>query len=399
MRERIKIQNFGAIKNGYLRDNGYLTMNKVTVLTGPQASGKSTVAKLFSLFTWLEKSIVRGETSVDYVAKYNRFVKVYCAYHGLTNYFSPATYIDYLGKACRMTYKDGKFSIDVLLTQNDYVRPKVMYIPAERNLISVLDNAENVKGLPDSMVTLLSRYVTACKRSGTRIQLPLENVSFRYDKLNKIAWIEDGGHSLRLNETASGIQSLTPLFVVLDDLAHHLQESSSKSIKEQNTINKRVEELLADPTLSPEVRKALLAQVTDVSNKRLVSVVEEPEQNLFPTSQREMINSLLSINSAVGNQLLLTTHSPFVINYLALAIKAADIAKDDTDNVSKLSKVVPSTAMVAAEDINVYDIDAHGAIHDVLVNDGVLTDDNVLNHYLQESNDLFNDLLDIEEDC
>ncbi len=397
MNIKLKIQHFGSIKNGYAGDNGYLDMNKVTVITGPQASGKSTVAKLFSLFSWLEKALIRGEYSEDYVVKYNRFVKQFCAYHGLVNYFKKETYIDYWGLAYRMTYENEQFSVSSQQDKHEYMRPKVMYIPAARILISVLEDAENVKGLPESMGTLLSRYITACKRMNAEVMLPLKNMTFRYDKLNKIAWVDNGEQPLHLSETASGIQSLTPLYVVLDDLSRHLSEpTSNKSYKEKDIINKRVEELLKDSSLSPDTLKALLAQVTDVDNKCLISVIEEPEQNLFPSSQRDMLNSLLAINSAEGNRMLITTHSPFVINYLALAIKAAEVLKV-VDNVEKLDKIVPTPAAIEGESVSVYELNDRGEIHDVRISDGILSDENILNRYLQENNEQFNNLLDIEE--
>ncbi len=399
MGTKLKIQYFGAIKRGYLKDDGYMTMNKVTVLTGPQASGKSTVAKLFSLFAWLEKALVRGNVTEEYVTGRGRFAKQYCDYHGLSNYFNDDTYIDYCGVGYRMTYSEGKFTVVEQSSKSEYRRPKVMYVPAERNLISILDNAENVKNLPESLATFLARYIAACKRSSFMVQLPLKNLTFRYDQLNKIALVSDGEKSLHLSETASGIQSLTPLYIVLDDLARHLEESSSsRSIKEQDTINKRVEELLKDPSISSDALMALVNQVTDVTNKYLVSIVEEPEQNLFPSSQREILNSLLAINSASDNQMLITTHSPFIINNLALAIKAADIFdKVYPENIDRLDKIVPTPAVVDGKNVNVYELDGNGEIHDVNIVDGVLSDNNVLNVYLQENNDMFNELLDIEE--
>ena len=45
-----------------------------------------------------------------------------------------------------------------------------------------------------------------------------------------------------------------------------------------------------------------------------INVVEEPEQNLFPSSQRSILNSLLEFNNSVAeNQLIITTHSPYIL--------------------------------------------------------------------------------------
>ena len=43
---KIKIKNFGPIKEGYIENDGWIDVKKVTVFIGNQGSGKSTVAKL-----------------------------------------------------------------------------------------------------------------------------------------------------------------------------------------------------------------------------------------------------------------------------------------------------------------------------------------------------------------
>jgi len=57
---KIRIKNFGPIKEGFLEDDGFLDIKKVTIFIGNQGSGKSTVAKLISTMMWLEKALYRG---------------------------------------------------------------------------------------------------------------------------------------------------------------------------------------------------------------------------------------------------------------------------------------------------------------------------------------------------
>ena len=58
---KIRIKNFGPIKEGYIENGGWISIDKVTVFIGNQGSGKSTVAKLISTFSWIEKAIYRGD--------------------------------------------------------------------------------------------------------------------------------------------------------------------------------------------------------------------------------------------------------------------------------------------------------------------------------------------------
>ena len=50
---KIRIKNFGPVKEGYLEEDGWMDIKKVTVFIGNQGSGKSTVAKLISTFNTL----------------------------------------------------------------------------------------------------------------------------------------------------------------------------------------------------------------------------------------------------------------------------------------------------------------------------------------------------------
>ena len=50
---KIKIQNFGSLKD----NNSWIDLGKVTIFIGNQGSGKSTIAKLISTFTWVEKAL------------------------------------------------------------------------------------------------------------------------------------------------------------------------------------------------------------------------------------------------------------------------------------------------------------------------------------------------------
>src|ERR1700733_14179377 len=87
---KIKIKNFGPIKEGCLDDNGWIDIKKVTVFIGNQGSGKSTVAKLISTFTWMEKALTRGDYRVEDFEVEGVF-KEYCEYHKIENYFIDAS--------------------------------------------------------------------------------------------------------------------------------------------------------------------------------------------------------------------------------------------------------------------------------------------------------------------
>lgn len=399
MGKSLKIQNFGPIHKGYDRNDGYINFSKVMVLCGPQGAGKSCVAKLFSTFSWIEKALVRGDFSEKYITQYHRFVNNYCTYQNIQNYFNDGTFLHYQGDAYEMRYEHGALTVKAT-GRGEYLRPQITYIPAERNILSVLEKAENVKGLPAPLNTLMDEFTVASRSMKGSLELPINHVKYRYDKLNKMAWIESEEYALKLSETSSGMQSVTPLFVVLDYLGRNIgSKDTTKSQREREEIKKRIDELLKDDTLDVEARKLLISRISDTSNKCLLSVVEEPEQNLYPSSQRHILNALLAINSAEHNQLVITTHSPYIINYLSLAIKAETLlSKLSSCKMEQLDKIVPVASMVDGNDVNVLEITDDGRITDLAKYDGMPSDENALNRFLEECNDLFGQLLELEDD-
>lgn len=404
MSKKLKIENFGPIKGGYTENGGFIPISKVTIFCGSQGVGKSCIAKLCSTFSWLEKALVRGDFTSKYLTQYNRFVNVFCAFQNLRSYFTADTYLHYIGTAFDFVYDKGKLTVHPLEI-SDYNRPQIIYIPAERNLLGVIEEAENVKGIPQALASMLEVYNSACRNLKSDISLPINRVKFHYDALNRLAWIQSDGYKVRLNEASSGMQSLTPMYVVLDYLYRSVTENddsqkSSKSLKEKESIQKRINEILMDDTLSPNTRKLLIEQVADTSNKNLFCVVEEPEQNLFPSSQRNVLNSLLSFVSEKDSQLVMTTHSPYIINYMSLAIKACNIGKRQMNNEqkSRLVSIVPEKAWTDGQQVALYEINEDGRIERLETYDDMPSDNNFLNKYLEETNVLFSYLLELEDE-
>ncbi|MDR2810854.1 MAG: ATP-binding protein [Tannerellaceae bacterium] len=132
-----------------------------------------------------------------------------------------------------------------------------------------------------------------------------------------------------------------------------------------------------------------------------INIVEEPEQNLFPTSQWKMLQSLLEFNKMNnGNKLILTTHSPYLINYLTLAVKAGELKQQIKTNAQRnsLERIVPSEATIDAKDLSIYELDEQrGSIQPLKTYEGLPSDENRLNKMLDEGNELFAQLIEIQQ--
>ena len=284
--------------------------------------------------------------------------------------------------------------------------PKIIYIPSERNILTVLVDSENMKNLP-LMVSIL---VEECRKTRKALakkshKLPISNIQITYDQ-----------------NASSGIQSVTPLSIVSDYLSEEVNSPvlgniQSLSLTERESLRRCIKGASgSDESLELELNEAFdqLFKTGSVSgidndkavilktilnryfNSRFINIVEEPEQNLYPESRCMILYKLLEcLNSNTGNQLMITTHSPYMILYLTLSAKAKQLVSVGVP-ADRISHIVPECAMVSGDLITIYETDKSGNIRRLKPYDDLPSDENILNKEMSRFNDLFSDLLELE---
>jgi predicted ATPase len=410
---RIKIKNFGPIKKGFQENDGWLEIKRVTIFIGNQGSGKSTVAKLISTLSWLEKSLFRENSKKSDVKRKSKFKNYYCEYQNLKNYFHPNSEIEYEGDAFNFQFKDGRLDITDKRNQNEYAVPKIMYVPAERNFVSAVSQPEKLKYLPKPLYTFLDEFERSKQELSESIILPINNLKFKYDEKKSESKVIGENHELLLSEVSSGLQSSIPLYLVSKNLAEGINRDSDfsknkTSLKEMKALRDRVFKIITNNKLPEELRNAAIDILSSLTkNDCFMNIVEEPEQNLFPTSQWEILKSLLEFNNLnEDNKLLMTTHSPYIINYLTLAVKTNFVYEkvqnsNKRDELTKmLNKIVPIKSRVNSSETVIYELDERdGSIIELKDYQGLPSDENYLNLKMAESNEIFAQLLEIEDLC
>ncbi len=405
---KLKIKNVGPVKEGLRSDDGFMKFDGVTVFIGNQGSGKSTIAKIFSTMSWVEKALVRGDFKGSYLTQYNRFKKQ-LAYQNISNYLSDESEIEYIGEAYHLKYTEGKLEIEQREENGDYKFPKIMYVPAERNFVSSVDRPDLVKRLPSPLYTFLDEYEAAKQDLEGEVILPVNEVKFEYRKQNKKSWIVGADYKIELLEASSGFQSVVPLYLVTRHLTQVINENGNKtrreiSVDEEKKIRKEIDKIFANENISDDVRRVLLEKLSArFKYNCLINIVEEPEQNLYPTSQKSILFELLKYKNEVpNNKLILTTHSPYIINYLTLAIKADAVKKKGENNPNLLHKtasIVPLDSTVDTSLVALYQLDDAGNITELEKYKGLPSDENYLNEFLADFNKSFIELLETESQC
>ena len=140
------IKNIGPIKDVDI------TLNKVNVIIGPQSSGKSTINKIACYCTWVEKKVSLDQ-SFDFFLTGTNFLDRLVEFHKMKGYFRQESYIEFSSEVIKITYAYQADAIPTFewVNQYGYQRTKISYIPAERNVVSLIAGWEEVK-LPNNNI-------------------------------------------------------------------------------------------------------------------------------------------------------------------------------------------------------------------------------------------------------
>lgn len=401
----ITIRNFGAIKG----HGAPIKIKKVTFFIGNQGSGKSTVAKLIATFMWIEKALVRGDYDKKWIERKNKFKNTFLPYHRIENYLKENTFIQYEGEAYMITYEKGFLKIEEK-KNNNYSLPQIMYVPSERNFIAYVKSPKELKLSSEALKDFLTEFDNS-KGIVKNLELPINNAILDYDKLNDTLNLKGDDYKIKLTEASSGFQSFAPIYMVSSYLAKSVEKQSEVKVgmsgDEKDRFRKEVEKIYSSKELTEEQKNIAISVLSKKFNKTsFVNIVEEPEQNLFPTSQRDMLYSLLKINNEIpANKLIITTHSPYLVNYISVAVEAGNIRNEV--NKEQIGKIIPISALIKSDDLVIYELDEKGfdekeydenkVTVKLLGNyNGIPSDENMLNLQIDETNNLFADLLDLK---
>ncbi|RZK27636.1 MAG: ATP-binding protein, partial [Hymenobacter sp.] len=181
-----------------------------------------------------------------------------------------------------------------------YTNP--LYVPSERIFLSSISNSwaglmRDDIGLPPPLLDFANAYLQA-RLQISDLPISLLDVSYSHKKGEDYIILKNKKKPLRLHETASGIQSVTPLLVLLEHLSRNTEQAQS-------------------------------------------FIIEEPELNLYPTAQQGLLNWLVEKCTKGENDLTITTHSPYILSSCNLLLEAYKVAQLRPDLEDEIAAIVP----------------------------------------------------------
>ena len=339
--KRIIIRAFGPIKEADI------VLKDVNVIVGEQSIGKSCVLKVSCFCTWVEKRI-EIEQNAHRFEKNGVFVEELENFHRLNGYMQENTYIGYESDFIKFSYdKIHGFAYKWKDRRWEYKRPKVSYIPAERNLVAVIPNWFEVKSVAENIQDFMADWSDARKSVDNDKEILNLDVAYHYDEGNDKDFVKMAdGHYLPFTNVSSGLQSLIPLYIHLVNItSNNYREREDNSVKHKSERDKLIDSLIdyydknmgnsymknpnygkanAKESLdmeyipNPEMTNWTLGRYLNISRTHHCEVfLEEPEENLFPPTQQTLMRSLLKLlKRDDDNTLFISTHSPYVLDIL-----------------------------------------------------------------------------------
>lgn len=390
MVEQLCVKHFGPIPELNI------TIKFLTFFIGAQGSGKSTISKILTIcrdLFW--QRMVLTEDMENCM----RFFKEY----GISDYFMEDSYIRYKADDITIIYHKGIFTLtstrlttkklikryDMLLTHAGKsimqrfgyrsladVKSSItdlrlllantqtlLYIPAERafagQVSSSLANLLLSRVPLSAPMLIYLGFFEKAKQKFVDYALPFLNASFHIKEGREFVSVDgnDRKNELPLAACSSGLQSILPLMMVLDYCS---QEHCFDSF-----------------------------------------VIEEPEQNLFPSAQVRLLQFLLEKSKTCHN-IIITSHSPYLLSAMNNYLYAGKLAHDANIDKRKLGRIIPKKLQLTTRKCVVYslgkEINGGEYCKSILLKDSGMIDFNYLDGISMQMGDEFQTLQSLKLD-
>lgn len=422
MSENIRIHNFLVIKKAEVE------LKKINVIIGPQANGKSLIAKLISFFNSISAEFIDGIKldeskrilDKNIISKFeSRFPKyswegtifkidyevdnLKFTIEGKKNAKNKTilsiVYSDALVKIFKnkkITYKkrveEKKIShkrsrsfrnleMDVLY---EYIESPLkelypsffsdsVFIPASRSFFS---------NLQKNIFTFLA--------SNLDIDPYLKEFGRMYERSKH--WYKDemliGDNKVVLAEIYKLIEA-----IVQGEYEYHDEQDWLVS------KNRRINLANASSGQQESLPMLLVLSVWPIlsSNDKGMYFIEEPEAHLFPTSQGHILSLISLLHNSFATKFFITSHSPYILSALNNFILAGDYISKGDITLADFKKINGNGAPINFEDVSAYTIE-NGRTESIVDIEYRMIGGDLLDHVSEHFEEVMNKLLTCKQD-
>lgn len=367
MKERLTIRNFGPIKDMTIE------LRVINIFIGDQGTGKSTVAKVLMIAKELlemgDANSEEQESDWNMIHFQDELMN-----HELSNYLRDTSYIELNSSKGRFKYENKQISLKaetgkhVKNTYNTYIGA---FIPSYREASALLKNSINALAalkvpLP-KWFFLFGQKLTNAKLAQPVYDYGRElEIKYKYANEIDIIVLKDG-KEIKWEEASSAIHSSVPMLLVFD-----------------NTVN----------SMHPTVRK-----IVHWHNRPYI-IIEEPELNCFPTTQKKIMEHLIKGIKYEKKEvteywcgLIISTHSPYILTSLNNMLYAHTVGQKD---YAGTIAILNEEFWLNPNDVSAFMLSTDGRCEDIFNREEGLIDAGKIDGVTDTLNEEFNALLNLE---
>lgn len=369
MEEILHIKNFGPITDVKL------DLKKFNVIIGENATGKSTIAKVLAMCRYFSFIVKTHFTPEDIKSGEGSDFSQGLQSWGLDEFYKNGSEISYtnVDYSFQIEFKVQesvpKYDVNGNKTIERYISRKSQLNPLSKKFKSLLDELNSIK--PKDALGLQNWHVPTSffQNDVSRVMdnpfyLPTERGLQSIFSLGKNS-IQNISDSL-FNQFAN-FDLIARNFV--GDTVIEPLNITYKNVEGKGYIRKKNEEEFYSLYNGASGYKSTIPIIlvikyyNEIRRKNKTFLIEEPEVNLFPKVQQELINYLVAETVNKNSQAMLTTHSPYTLTSINNLMYAYEVGKTNGDEVE--SKVARKY-WLNPDDVSVYQLLTDGTCENIM---------------------------------
>lgn len=425
--EHLKVQNFLVIKEADIE------VKRLTLIIGPQANGKSIVAKLLYFFrVFISETYLQSVRNLENKRQIEKTGK-----SDFEQYFPKYTWSN---QPFKIKYQNDDFEITLIRSKNkhgkfatklDYSKNMAEF---HRNLKRIIkkkkkeaeaeepsDRRRRITARRSNLFFELmnnhvynskfgnsfqeSEFIPASRSFFANLQ---KNVfSFLASNLNVDPFIKDFGSSY---ETAKSFYERQP--IQLSTAVGRIRRYSEKILnghykyeKEQDWIENKNGRINVSNASSGQQESLPMLIILSVlpfvrfggRNRKFTFFIEEPEAHLFPISQKHVVSIISLIYNATHHNFVITTHSPYILTAINNMVYASEVSKNMDPEIIKAMTGFDRQHYIQYEDIVAYTI-RNGILESIMEEEEKLIGASVIDSVSDEFEEVFNSLMELQLD-
>lgn len=371
----LEIKNFGPLKDVKVDLKG------INLFTGPQSAGKSCLLKTACHCAWVEKRIIVTHNYESFAADGYFFTQL-LDFYKMQGFEHNDTVIVYDSRYLHFQYEHARKLFSCSFKNNslsEFRRAKLSYIPAERNIVSVVNNPMKLSIGENNMSSFISDWSYARKRfAASPLQILNLGVAYNFDEKEERDFVLIDGKRLPLSCASSGLQSLIPLLTYVNMLTngkYDNESSDSIRIAENEKCLSNLYRLWQQSENGDKNYGRIIGQkmlyfnsekdadefeqlyLNHVQYQFSEFYLEEPEENLFPQTQYQLAKNLVKvISDGRHHSLSIATHSPYIMASFNNMLFAGSLIAQGKLDGDALVKLVGKGMFVSPDDLTAYEI-------------------------------------------